>query len=112
MTRKAKDGTIQLDNMIDKAQKWKAENEARKRAQAEQLAAEQQRRTGKVCMFKARNLNSECYRDCALYEGGCVLGGAEPRETAGKDCPIIGKKCADSCALYLETGCTIRPVRS
>lgn len=111
MAKRAKDGTVLLDNIPAKAQRWKAENEARNRAQAEAMEAEQQRQTGRVCMFKVRNLNSACYRDCALYEGGCVLGGAEPRETEGKYCPIIGKKCADSCALHSD-GCTLRPVRS
>lgn len=110
MTKRAKDGAILLDNMPAKAQKWKAENEARKRAQQEAVEAEQKRHTGKNCPLKARNLNSECLKDCALYEGGCVLGGFEQRETKGKSCPILGNRCTDSCALFSETGCTIRPL--
>lgn len=111
-TKRAKDGTIQLDNVPARAQRMKAAKEAQKRSQAEQLEAEQQRRTGRNCPLKERNLDSECVRDCALYEGGCVLGGGAPRETEGKRCPIIGRKCADTCALYRETGCTISLVRS
>lgn len=113
MTRRAKDGAIQLDNMKEKARRIKEEKEAQKERRAQEIEAEQQRHTGKKCPLKARNLNDACYRDCALFDGnGCALGGAEHRETEGMYCPIVARKCADSCALYLETGCTIRPVRS
>ena len=98
-------GEIYADQ-LPSANRLREEEEKRLQAQRQ---AERANYTERVCPYKRSRatVHTQCNKDCAFYNCGCLLSQGEPiPNTINRICPIAGGYCNSACAMY-DNGCRI-----